>query len=150
MAKISFNKEGFMTKQKKLGSVSNLPKGKKKPFWDRIWDYKPYMIVGIIIILLIIIYFAILKNIDRNPEINPTPTVSQEKAPDTGTLEVITEPSGARIQFKNKFQMAPTTFENIPEGEHIIILSMPGYRTVEKTVTIEKDSTTTFEYQMER
>ena len=137
--------------KKKLGSVSNIPEKEKKPFWDRIWDYKPYLIVSFIIILLIVIYFSIFKNMGRNPEApGSSPAATTKAVADTGTLKVVTDPTGTRIQFKKDFKLAPATFKNVPEGEHILILSLPGYKTVEKTVKIEKNKTITLKYKMQK
>ncbi len=127
-------------KLKKKGSNKN--KQEEKSLWDKIWDYKEYILIGIVVIILIIMYVNTFKNLDKNPEavLNSPVPVSTEDRPDLSTLEVKTDPAGALVQFRGKVRRSPAIFEKVPEGTFIIIVSLPGYKTTQESVKIEKNT----------
>lgn len=127
-------------KIKKIGSNKN--KQEEKSLWDKIWDYKEYILIGIVVIISIIIYVNTIKNLDQNPEVvlnSPVP-ISTKDSPDLSTLEIKTDPVGALVQFRGKVRRSPALFEKVPEGTFIIIVSLPGYKTTQKSVKIEKNT----------
>lgn len=139
-------------KKKKLGSVSDVESKDSTPFWDQIWDYKPYIIVGAIIIALLLGYFLIIRNLHRNPEVQMSkPEVSPtKKLKYKGTLFVTTEPAGALVSFRGKVKRAPAKFVNIPEGEFKMLLSRPNYKTMEKNVKFKKGEQKKLTVKMEK
>lgn len=128
--------------EKKIASFT--PKEKKEA--KTIWDYKPHIIVGVVIVAAIIIFYFVFKNINRNPAlegtINSTQSPIEKENPETGTLVVETTPAGAIAQVFDKTLRTPATFKNLPEGEYIVILKYPRMQTVEKHVNIKKQQTT--------
>lgn len=140
-------------KKKKLGSIKDVPTKDERPILEKIWDYKEYLLVGLVIVLLAILYTFIIRNLDKNPEANPhspVPVASLTNRADMGNLKVNTTPTDVLIQFRGKTRRAPTTFKNVPEGEFMVILSLPGYKTVQKTVRIEPGKTKTLNVIMEK
>jgi hypothetical protein len=138
-------------KEKKLGSVSQIKEEDSRPFLDRVWDYKPYILVGFIVLAMVLIYFLIFRNLGRNPD-------TQVTAPDTPpaataglcTLEVTTDPTGVLVQVGGKIKRAPAVLEGLPEGEHIVILSLPGYKTREMTVRVKSGEKNRLDIKLEQ
>jgi hypothetical protein len=139
-------------KEKKLGSVANIKEDKPNDK-KSIWDYKLYIIIAVIAIVVAIIYFFTIRNMSRNQGFSgatPIASSSPSPNPNVGRLEVTTDPTETVIQFNSQVKRAPTAFENVPEGKFIVILSLPGYKTIERKVIIEKSKTTKLDVKMEK
>jgi len=130
-----------MAKKKKIGSFTPKDKNAGKSFWD----YKVYILVGIIIILGILLFVFVMKSLNRNPALSqnsPTPEVSVSPDPDTGTLIVETNPSGATAQVLKQMARTPATFRGLKEGRYIVILRYYNQKPRTKEVDVKKNETT--------
>jgi hypothetical protein len=142
----------MVKKEKKLGSMANVKEDKSSA--DKsIWDYKIYIILTIIVVVVAAIYFFTVTNFSKNKALGtnaPIPSTSPSPNPNFGRLEVTTDPTETVVQFNSQVKRAPTVFENAPEGKFIVIFSLPGYKTIEKKVIIEKNKTTKIDVKMEQ
>jgi len=140
-----------MTKQKekKLGSFK--PKKEEK---KSIWEYKEYILIGVVVILAAIIFILTLKNLSKNPantQGSPTPTVTEVEADkDSGILEVETDPPGAVAQVLDKSLRTPATFKGMKEGKYFVVVRYPGYKIHNEQVEIIKNETTKVTIKMEK
>jgi hypothetical protein len=65
--------------------------------------------------------------------------------PGTGTLSVITDPSGARVSVDDVLRGAsPATVPNLPAGAHTLRLEKEGYRNMTVPVAIDDGKTTDY------
>jgi hypothetical protein len=129
---------------KKLGSMKDIKrKEKDKPFIDKFWEYKPYMLIGLVVILIIVIYSFSLNKTSRSESVQTrTPAAASPSLVPAGKLVVVTRPPEALVQFNGQVKHSPVVFEKVPEGKHIAIISYHGYQTEQKEVAIEKNKTT--------
>ena len=127
-------------KEKKIGSFTKEDKKSKRS----IWDYKPYIIVGAVVIVAAIVYIFVLRNLEKNPvvtEVAPTITVMPSPKAGTGILVVETDPPGAFAQVIDKYGRTPVTFKDIPEGTYSVILRFTDRQPMLKTVEVKKNKT---------
>ena len=126
-------------KKKKIGSFVPKDNNPKKSFWD----YKPYIIVAVIIILGIGVLFLVMGHLGKNPAVKTeiTPAAVEPVDEDTGNLEVETEPMGAVAQLHDRAKRTPVVFENVPSGTYFLILSYPGKKTISREVVVKKGET---------
>jgi hypothetical protein len=68
----------------------------------------------------------------------------------SGRLMVLTEPPGATVEVDGE-QLGVTPFEvgGMPAGEHVLVIELEGYQTVEKTVTLEAEKNLRVEEELE-
>jgi hypothetical protein len=124
----------------------------EKPVEKSIWDYKPHMIIGIIILAGILIFFAIRSGMaDRAREKAKAEAAAPvaTKDPNAGTLKVETQPFGAVVQLLDKMARTPATMENITAGEYFVIIRHPKYKTMQKTVVIKPGEVTELKVDLE-
>lgn len=140
-----------MTKQKEKKIGSFKPKEEKKQ--KSIWEYKEYILVGVIIILAAIIFYFTLSNLGRNPAngTNPGPTASPTvEDKDVGNLMVETDPEGAVIQVLDKTMRSPATFKSMKSGKYFVVARFTGYKIHNEQVEIKAGETTTVKIKMEK
>ncbi len=139
-----------MTKQteKKIGSFK--PKDEKKK--KSIWEYKEYILVGVIIFLAAIIFYFTLSNLGRNPANgNPTPTASPTtEDKDVGDLVVETDPEGAVAQVLDRTMRTPATFKAMKSGKYFVVTRFTGYKIHSEQVEIKAGETTSVKIKMEK
>ncbi|MEI6138648.1 MAG: formylglycine-generating enzyme family protein, partial [Mariniphaga sp.] len=69
-------------------------------------------------------------------------TVTLQPIAKTGTLKVMTTPTDAIITLAGENKgTAPATLRNLLVGDYTLVLSLPGYATISKTVTIVEGET---------
>ena len=76
----------------------------------------------------------------RSPVVAEAPRrPARQPAARTGALAIVTEPADARVILDgNPAGSAPIALADVPVGEHEIIVHMPGYAAVSRTVTVEE------------
>jgi hypothetical protein len=138
---------------KKFGSVKDIKKkGNKVPFWDKFWDYKPYILGFIILIAASLIFLLVYKNLTHGTESlsqKPTPVATDNKA-NTGKLVVTTNPDGASVNIMGRTEKSPATFIGLPEGELITVISLHNYKTVTRNVKLENGKITKLDVTLEK
>ncbi|MCE1247954.1 MAG: PEGA domain-containing protein [Firmicutes bacterium] len=124
---------------KKLGSFKQPEKKEEKS----IWDYKPYIIIGIIAVAAILMFWIIYATVAKKTN-SSSNQVSAEHVHEkgTGTLKVETQPFGAVVQLLDKVARTPATLENLTPGEYFVIIRHPKYKVIQKTVVIKEDEVT--------
>ncbi len=64
-------------------------------------------------------------------------------SPTTGSIEVISAPSGAEVYVDNVYRgYTPMTVQNIAPGSHVVLLQLGGYENWQSTVTVNAGKTT--------
>ena len=64
-------------------------------------------------------------------------------SPTTGSIEVISAPSGAEVYVDNVYRgYTPMTVQNIAPGSHVVLLQLGGYNNWQSTVTVNAGQTT--------
>lgn len=135
-------------KEKKIGSFTKEDKKSKKS----IWDYKPYLIVGAVVIVAAIVYIFVLRNLGKNPvvtEAQPVVIATTSPKPNCGTLIVETDPPGAFAQLLDKYGRTPVTFKDLPEGTYTVILRFTDRQPIMKTVEVKKNKTNTLKVKLD-
>ena len=140
-----------MTKQteKKIGSFK--PKEEKKN--KSIWEYKEYILVGVIIILAAIIFYFTLGNIGKNQNdgVKPAATVSPTpEDKDVGDLVVVSDPEGAVVQVLDRTMRTPATFKAMRAGKYFVVVRFTGYKLHNEQVEIKAGETTSVNIKMEK
>lgn len=140
-----------MTKQKEKKIGSFIPKDEKKK--KSIWEYREYILVGVIIVLAAVIFFFTLSNLGRNPAVgkSPVPTSSPaEEDKDVGDLVVETDPEGAVVQVLDRSLRSPATFKAMKSGKYFVVASFAGYKIHNEQVEIKPGEVTTIKIKMEK
>ncbi|MCD4783639.1 MAG: PEGA domain-containing protein [Candidatus Eremiobacteraeota bacterium] len=135
-------------KEIKIGSFKKKEEKPKKS----IWDYKPYLIVGAVVIVAAIVYLLVLRNLEKNPvvtEAQPTVIASPSPKLDCGTLVVETDPPGAFAQLMDKYGRTPITFKDLPEGTYQVILRFIDQKPMIKTVEVKKNQINTLKVKLD-
>lgn len=71
-------------------------------------------------------------------------TITLNPTPIYGSLDITSTPRNAKIMVDGKpYGQTPNTIENLLEGTHNVALSLDGYATETKQVTIQENKTTT-------
>jgi hypothetical protein len=69
----------------------------------------------------------------------PTPTPT----PSFGRISVVSNPSGATIYLDNAIKgLTPLTLDNVPNGNHGVVLRLDGYQDLLKNIVVTADSQT--------
>ncbi len=70
--------------------------------------------------------------------------------PDTGSIEVITDPEGAHVYINGESKgVSPVKIRNLPAGSHLIQASRSGYRDIYSTVHLFEGQSVLHEIKME-
>jgi zona occludens toxin (predicted ATPase) len=142
-------------KNMKLGSVKSLKKSQKVSFLDRIWDYKIYLLLGLVVFVILYMFSLGYRRMmtsgsaDVNPSSSST-TVKDEVSEGTGKLVVNTDPPGSYVNFRGEDKKAPAVFMKIPDGEFILTVHAFKHRTVTQPVVVEDGKTQTVTVKLEK
>ncbi len=68
-----------------------------------------------------------------------------------GNLNIVSMPDGARVYIDNEFKgTTPYTLDNTQPGEYRVRIDMDGHTSLVRNITIEKGSTATEEFRLQR
>jgi hypothetical protein len=72
-----------------------------------------------------------------------SPTTAPTQVPGTGTLEVLSSPSGAQVYLDNVYMgITPITLPQVTAGSHVVLLKLSGYSDWEVTAQVGAGQTT--------
>jgi len=90
-------------------------------------------------------------------EVSPGPDDAQmamaplREIPPIGSLRVATTPAGATVQMDGDgVGTTPLTVEQVAAGEHRLVVSLEGYKTVQRTVDVRRQRGADVELQLEK
>ena len=81
---------------------------------------------------------------------NQTVSVSEYLVPKTGSLSILTEPSGAIVHLDNITKgQTPLNLVNLPVKDYIIRLELQDYQIVERRISVQYSENTTQKYDLD-
>ena len=81
---------------------------------------------------------------------NQTVSVSEYLVPKTGSLSILTEPSGANVYLDNITKgQTPLDLMNLPVRDYIIRIELKDYQNIERRISVQYNENTTQKYDLE-
>ena len=81
---------------------------------------------------------------------NQTISVSEYLVPKTGSLSILTEPSGANVYLDNITKgQTPLNLMNLPVRDYIIRIELQDYQIIERRISVQYNENTTQKYDLE-
>ena len=81
---------------------------------------------------------------------NQTISVSEYLVPKTGSLSILTEPSGANVYLDNITKgQTPLNLMNLPVRDYIIRVELQDYQIIERRISVQYNENTTQKYDLE-